>query len=331
MSINRVSFGEFLNQKTHQAVHDYGAKVKASPKTVWEINSNYGNGRILTMPLMSGAGLVLMDCTVKEDIEVYTEEAVQKSLSFTVCLQGHLLSCCSHQADVRLSQHQSLFVRSENHIQEMSSRFSGGEQQQFITIHLSEDWLKSDTDAVLPEILTDPYWQGVYNSGTVTPAMLTNAGEIINALKDDKVEPHYISAKVLELWSHQLVLLKRLAGSGGSGSNLHAKDVAPIHRAAEILLSEMVNPPSLLELSRRIGINDNKLKSGFKQVYGNTVFGYLHQHRLKTAKSLISARQCNSVSQAAHAVGFNSTSHFSSVFKQTYGLSPSQLLRNAVK
>ncbi|GIP33630.1 hypothetical protein J2TS4_28400 [Paenibacillus sp. J2TS4] len=37
-----------------------------------------------------------------------------------------------------------------------------------------------------------------------------------------------------------------------------------IQRARDIMLERMANPPSLIELSRMIGLNDNKLKIGFK-------------------------------------------------------------------
>ncbi|SHE13431.1 Adenosine deaminase [Chlamydia abortus] len=53
------------------------------------------------------------------------------------------------------------------------------------------------------------------------------------------------------------------------------------------MLERMANPPSLLELSRMIGINDNKLKIGFKELYGTTVFGYLREKRLEKALNLI--------------------------------------------
>lgn len=49
----------------------------------------------------------------------------------------------------------------------------------------------------------------------------------------------------------------------------------------------MAEPPSLLELSRLIGLNDYKLKTGFKEMYGTTVFGYLREQRLEKAYRLL--------------------------------------------
>jgi AraC family transcriptional regulator, transcriptional activator of the genes for pyochelin and ferripyochelin receptors len=52
---------------------------------------------------------------------------------------------------------------------------------------------------------------------------------------------------------------------------------------------QFMAPPSLLELSRQIGLNDYKLKLGFKQLFGNTVFGYVWEQRMQQARFLLTA------------------------------------------
>ena len=63
--------------------------------------------------------------------------------------------------------------------------------------------------------------------------------------------------------------------------------VCRIHQAKDILIRQIDNPPSLLSLARQVGINDFKLKQGFRQVFGTTVFGYLHSHRMERAAQLL--------------------------------------------
>ena len=46
------------------------------------------------------------------------------------------------------------------------------------------------------------------------------------------------------------------------------------------LTQRMDDPPSLVELARKVGINDYKLKVGFREVFGTTVYKYLHTHRM---------------------------------------------------
>ncbi|WP_175401930.1 helix-turn-helix transcriptional regulator [Veronia pacifica] len=273
-----------------------------------------------------GATLVIMECCFHENIEIFSNQATVESLSFTVCVQGTLRNVCQGRPDIKIQKNETLFARYKEEPQKMSSIFNAHEENCFITIQLGSEWLKSDPKSLHADVFNNPFWQGIYKSGPVSRLMLTVSQDIINATKEADVQNHYISAKVLELWSHQLKLLERLATvSNQKVVKLNAQDVAVIHQVADILIDEMANPPGLLELSRRVGINDFKLKKGFKQIYGTTVFGFLHTHRMETARALIKDRQC-SVSQAAAKVGFKSPSHFSMAFKQVYGVTPRQIL-----
>ncbi|QQZ61454.1 helix-turn-helix transcriptional regulator [Paenibacillus sonchi] len=53
------------------------------------------------------------------------------------------------------------------------------------------------------------------------------------------------------------------------------KDVIErVREAGRILQQRMEQPPSLLELSGLAGISDSKLKFGFRELYGTTVFSF---------------------------------------------------------
>lgn len=327
--MQRVSFDQFLDMDMSSIQFNYAAQVKGSPIMVWELPDKFGTGRIVTVPLVGGSGLVVMEACFCEDIEIYAEQTVQESLSFTVCLEGSLINRRQEHNDITVKQYETLFGRNKDGQKEMSSYFKKGEQNCFITIYLSPDWIKTDKKNSELDVLTNSFWEGVYNSGLASQMMMNAASEVVSMTRKPDIQLHYISAKVLELWAHQVSLLRKLS-LPQCCPMLKAHDVAIIHQAAEILMQDMINPPSLLGLSRHIGINDNKLKKGFKQVYGTTVFGFLRQHRLQKAKHLISENQCN-VMQAASAVGFKSAGHFSTVFKQTFGVTPRQFIHSVAK
>lgn len=88
----------------------------------------------------------------------------------------------------------------------------------------------------------------------------------------------------------------------------------------------MANPPSLIELSKLAGINEYKLKVGFKEEYGTTVFAYLRNKRLEKAWEIISTGDI-SVSQTATMVGYNNFSHFAEAFRKQYGINPSEVIK----
>jgi AraC-like DNA-binding protein len=51
-------------------------------------------------------------------------------------------------------------------------------------------------------------------------------------------------------------------------------NVLKIKKAKEIIIANMAEPPGLQELADEIGLNLKKLKMGFKQIYGDTVYGF---------------------------------------------------------
>lgn len=103
-------------------------------------------------------------------------------------------------------------------------------------------------------------------------------------------------------------------------------DRSKLSQAKAIMAGNIVNPPSLMELSRLIGLNDYKLKKGFKEMYGTTVFGYLREQRLEKACYLLQNGTMN-VMEVANAVGYSNSSHFAEVFKERYGLSPREFVK----
>ncbi|KOY15823.1 helix-turn-helix transcriptional regulator [Paenibacillus xylanivorans] len=102
------------------------------------------------------------------------------------------------------------------------------------------------------------------------------------------------------------------------------EDIRKLHTAREIMENCMVDPPSLLALSKQVGLNDFKLKKGFKALFGTTVFEYLRQIRLDSAMKLL-RNQENNVTEAAIAVGYSNISAFSQQFYRKFGVKPSEM------
>lgn len=121
----------------------------------------------------------------------------------------------------------------------------------------------------------------------------------------------------------KLEQLTKIENASVKSITLKPKDIEKIHRARYILIFQQENPPSLLDLARQVGINDNKLKIGFRQVFGTTVFGYLHNHRMEIARQLLQDGKMR-VAAVANAVGYANPGHFAAGFKRKFGVSPSE-------
>jgi AraC family transcriptional regulator, transcriptional activator of the genes for pyochelin and ferripyochelin receptors len=91
--------------------------------------------------------------------------------------------------------------------------------------------------------------------------------------------------------------------------------------ARDYLLTHMDAPPSLTQLAAIAGINEFKLKRGFKELFNNTVFAYLADIRLEMARRALLQKQ-KTVTQIAFELGYASLPHFSAAFKKKFGVAP---------
>ena len=71
----------------------------------------------------------------------------------------------------------------------------------------------------------------------------------------------------------------------------------------------MTNPPSLQELADEIGLSLKKLKEGFKQLYGSTVYQFVLDHKMNFARQLLGSGSHN-VNEVALQLGYSNSSHF---------------------
>jgi len=157
---------------------------------------------------------------------------------------------------------------------------------------------------------------------TITPAMQVALRQILDCPYHGVVKHLYLESKALEL----LVLwLEQVFSLYGSASVAHqalpSVDLERIHHAQEILIRQLNNPPSLVELARQVGLNDCTLKRQFRQVFGTTVFGYLHHYRMEQARTLLQENQL-SIGAIAHTVGYSNPCAFSTAFRKQFGVSP---------
>ncbi|RKR85118.1 AraC-like DNA-binding protein [Mucilaginibacter gracilis] len=146
---------------------------------------------------------------------------------------------------------------------------------------------------------------------------------MVNIDKNKRGNQHiYFEAKALELLFLELEQIDAFAGRS-TNSYLKEDDLERIHQAKIIVEQNLLNPCSLIELAHKVGLNDFKLKKGFREVLGTTVFGYLYDLRMEKAKFLL--KSGNSVREVAYEVGYKNAHHFTTAFKKKFGHLPSKV------
>ncbi len=163
-----------------------------------------------------------------------------------------------------------------------------------------------------------------YSQEVLSPAMAVVLSQLMNYSLHPSIKNLYVKGKVYELIS--LYFNKAEDADIEQCPFLVDEDnVRRIKQAKEIIIARMTEPPTLAELSNEIGLSLKKLKEGFKQIYGDSVFGFLFDYKMEYARKMLETGKYN-VNEVGHKIGYSTASHFISSFKKKYGTTPKKYL-----
>jgi AraC family transcriptional regulator len=94
-----------------------------------------------------------------------------------------------------------------------------------------------------------------------------------------------------------------------------------VEKVVAVLSKNLAAPPPLEEIGRAVGCSAFHLSRTFSASTGMTIPQYLRQLRMERAAELLRSGKFN-VTETALEVGYNSVSHFSHAFRETYGCCP---------
>ncbi len=176
----------------------------------------------------------------------------------------------------------------------------------------------------IPFLSSDNKDKKYYAQEAVSPAIAIILSQVMNYNLHPSIKELYIKGKVYELIS--LYFNKSDDADIEQCPFLVDEDnVRRIRKAKEIVISRMAEPPTLTELSEEIGLSLKKLKEGFKQIYGDSVFSFLFDYKMEYARKMLETGKHN-VNEVGLKVGYSTASHFISAFKKKYGTTPKKYL-----
>ena len=153
---------------------------------------------------------------------------------------------------------------------------------------------------------------------------------VLNELKrfdiNSSTKNLFLKAKIYELFSH-LYNRNRDLNIEQCPFLTNEENFKKIKKAKDIIIENMTNPPSLVELSEEIDLSLKKLKEGFKKIYGKPVYQFLIEYKMELAKKLLSDNNYN-VNEVSLKLGYSTASHFITAFKNKYGLTPKNFKKN---
>jgi AraC-like DNA-binding protein len=202
----------------------------------------------------------------------------------------------------------------------------GGERHRFITVEYSPEFLRrvfSGQAESLHPLLREVVLSKNTSSGVATADRLNTV--LMTAVETMRHPPVFAPAQAIWFQSKAVELAAQLFFQPPEGelfctrAQRSARD--RVEKVRVILRGNLTEPPTLEELGRRVGCSPFYLSRLFSQEAGMTIQQFIRQLRMERAAELLRSGQCN-VTEAALEVGYNSLSHFSSAFHETFGCCP---------
>ncbi|MBK1664960.1 AraC family transcriptional regulator [Rhodospirillum rubrum] len=150
------------------------------------------------------------------------------------------------------------------------------------------------------------------------------AARLARLMEGDRSQRLLIHAAALEFLAWHLDAYQS-EDEGGAPLSLRERKLLAVAR--ERLLQDLSNPPTIAELARETGLNQLKLKRGFKALFGHSVYALFQRERMDRARVLL---QQNKVTETAMMLGYSNVSHFSAAFRKQFGVLPREARRGAL-
>jgi AraC-like DNA-binding protein len=192
-----------------------------------------------------------------------------------------------------------------------------------ISIKKFHTLFSSDAENI-PFLSEDNLERKYYGEEDISPSMAIVLNQIFHYNQNSSIKNLYLKGKGYELLSFYF---NRYEDPNAEHCPflIDEENVSKIKRAKEIVIARMAEPPGLQELADDVGLNLKKLKVGFKQIYGDSVYSFLFDYKMEFARRLLDSGSHN-VNEVGLKIGYSTSSHFIAAFKKKYGTTPKKYL-----
>jgi len=302
--------GKLLLKNTYP--DDFDAGLVINEREYQVENGNYTI--FLTEKWFYGTHISFIKIKSEIPAEIYFENSVEHAV-FLFCLAGEIK--CRNV----LQQKITALTANQQYIS------SGGFNNLIVSFSNNTEYLYFQLTRQHYKNLTGEEFDNdiaIYSSLSIEPEVRLILNSLISQKSHQRIKRISIEAKIYELLAFYINKTNT-----GSTSSLKKHDIDKILLAKKLVEADIQSPNSLMELSRRVGINDYKLKIGFKELTGYTVFGYLNKVRMERAYHYL-LKEKKTVNEVAFLVGYKNAQHFTVAFRKMYNILPGSLNKNSM-
>lgn len=186
-------------------------------------------------------------------------------------------------------------------------------------LHNDELWLKYIVSRI------DKLQPAIFSLNATLNVMLENTlMNIVQCPFNGITKRLYLEAKTMEILALSIAALEPIAEPVRKLSERDKRILTDVKRYLD---ENYLEDLSLKFLCSEFGLNEFKLKAGFKILYGETVFGYIQEQKMQHAYQLLYSGGTN-VADLSDILGYNHQGNFAVAFKKRFNVSPLQIRNN---
>lgn len=154
-------------------------------------------------------------------------------------------------------------------------------------------------------------------------SMIEIVYDILKCPHDGNLRKLYFENKVND-FLFELVVQSLKTKSTDVG--LTESENSAVLKAKEIIMHDLKSHVTIQEISKQVGLNEFKLKAGFKHLFGLGIFESLLEARMREAKRLLLETD-KPIKEIASLIGYNHLTNFIAAFRNSFGQTPGHFRR----
>lgn len=299
-----------------------GAFESVIEKDVIHLNPSVGNGYVEAIQLMNGISLIRYDFVLYQPMTV---NAVVEKTADTYSIFLNVLANTVHKqigdSDEDLSRHSAtgLFFYSPDTTSQ--AVYQANERYVLLFITFTREGLLPLLDTETGRALLTPGRRFAYYQPI--DLYLESLTKAIFQDRDGPQPKLRLLGQTMLLIDH--VIQRSIRENRPDLSGFLQDDIGKLFEARKLLTLRHENPPTILELSSLVNMNQTKLKKGFKQVFSLSIHQYSQSVRMLRAKELLASKRY-SASEVAYKVGYSNLTHFGETFRKHFDMLPGHYL-----
>lgn len=290
-------------------------------------NSTLGKGKIILNPLNWGVFVLRFDIYVHKDLVLKEFITQQDAVGFLFISNGTLKYSTDNSTTIRLDQYRNIIASIKNGVKR-SIHLKANTKLTFNYVHVpckefftSENILGTTLDYVeFDNFLCTASTASCLHIGRYSLKIENQIKKLNKTWNSPAITRLYFEGQVYLLLAYHL---NEYRDDIAAKHPFSKTEINKIHQAVDFIESHISTPLSIPLLCKHFGLTPNKIQAGFQSVFSKTVNEYIRHVRLENAQVLIATTDL-SISEIVYRVGLNSKSYFSKIFKEQYGILPTE-------